>query len=106
MRNVTPQPSVLRRPSADSNGNVDDDDDENASNSQRPALRHPTENSDSLSDLFSAEDTHSKSWVGRLGRWRRPFGLILLFVTVLLWTASNFLASVRLPTQWIRVYPR
>ena len=30
----------------------------------------------------------------RWARWRRPLGLTLLFVTVILWTASNFLASV------------
>lgn len=34
----------------------------------------------------------TKSWT----RWRRFVGLLLLAVTVVLWTASNFLASVRL----------
>ena len=29
-------------------------------------------------------------------RWRRPIGLFLLSLTVTLWTASGFLASVRL----------
>lgn len=31
-------------------------------------------------------------WSG--GRWRRPLGLLLLLITVVLWTASSFLASV------------
>lgn len=30
-------------------------------------------------------------------KWRRVVGLLLLFTTVVLWTASNFMASVRLP---------
>lgn len=29
-------------------------------------------------------------------KWRRVVGLLLLFTTVILWTASNFMASVRL----------
>ena len=33
----------------------------------------------------------SKSWA----KWRRAVGLLLLALTVVLWTASNFLASVR-----------
>jgi hypothetical protein len=28
-------------------------------------------------------------------KWRRIVGLLLLFTTVVLWTASNFMASVR-----------
>lgn len=28
-------------------------------------------------------------------KWRRSVGLLLLFLTVFLWTVSNFLASVR-----------
>ena len=35
----------------------------------------------------------ANGFLGRLGEWRRPVGLLLLFVTVFLWTASNFLAS-------------
>ena len=33
----------------------------------------------------------ASSWA----KWRRSVGLLLLFVTVFLWTVSNFLASVR-----------
>jgi hypothetical protein len=30
-----------------------------------------------------------------LGKWRRVVGLLLLALTIFLWTATNFLASVR-----------
>lgn len=33
-------------------------------------------------------------FLGSLGVWRRAVGLALLLLTVILWTASNFLASV------------
>lgn len=36
----------------------------------------------------------ANGFLGKLGRWRRAVGLLLLFCTVFLWTASNFLASV------------
>lgn len=35
----------------------------------------------------------ANGFLGKLGRWRRAVGLLLLFCTVFLWTASNFLAS-------------
>ena len=36
-----------------------------------------------------------KGWLGRLGKWRKVVGLVLLALVVFLWTATNFLASVR-----------
>jgi hypothetical protein len=51
-----------------------------------------------IAPTHQEQDTHgwnvkASSWV----KWRRSVGLLLLFVTVFLWTVSNFLASVRDP---------
>lgn len=45
-----------------------------------------------------AEEQGFTGWKGKAGdwnKWRRIVGLLLLFLTVFLWTVSNFLASVR-----------
>ena len=34
-------------------------------------------------------------------KWRHAVGILLLLATVFLWTASNFLASVRVPASWL-----
>jgi solute carrier family 35 protein F5 len=39
-----------------------------------------------------------RSKLGLMGVARRTLGIVLLLVTVLLWTISNFLASVRPPS--------
>ena len=47
-----------------------------------------------------AEEQGFTDWEGKAGdcvKWRRIVGLLLLFLTVFLWTVSNFLASVRRP---------
>lgn len=59
-----------------------------------------------LVDGDPAEEQGFTSWKGKAGdwvKWRRIVGLLLLFLTVFLWTVSNFLASVRRPimvTGW------
>jgi hypothetical protein len=56
--------------------------------------------------VFETPSTHVDStqeqgflgWKGKAGqwaKWRRLVGILLLFLTVFLWTVSNFLASVR-----------
>ena len=55
-----------------------------------------------LVDGDPAEEQGFTSWKGKAGdwvKWRRIVGLLLLFVTVFLWTVSNFLASVRHSTM-------
>lgn len=50
-----------------------------------------------LPDDSSVEELAFSRWRGKHGlwaRWRRIVGLLLLFLTVFLWTVSNFLASV------------
>jgi hypothetical protein len=42
-------------------------------------------------DIPGSWNVKASSWA----KWRRSVGLLLLFVTVFLWTVSNFLASVR-----------
>ncbi len=45
----------------------------------------------------SFEERGILGWNKKYGswtRWRRAVGLLLLFMTVFLWTVSNFLASV------------
>nr|OQO17985.1 hypothetical protein B0A51_12027 [Rachicladosporium sp. CCFEE 5018] len=39
------------------------------------------------------ENRGANGFLGRLGKWRRAVGLLLLGCTVFLWTTSNFLAS-------------
>jgi hypothetical protein len=54
-----------------------------------------------LIDGDAAEEQGFMGWKGKDGqwaKWRRIVGLLLLFLTVFLWTVSNFLASVRCPT--------
>ena len=49
-----------------------------------------------------AEEQSFMGWKGKAGdwaKWRRIVGLLLLFLTVFLWTVSNFLASVRRPSD-------
>ena len=47
-----------------------------------------------------AEEQGFMGWKGKQwAKWRRIVGLLLLFLTVFLWTVSNFLASVRHPTM-------
>jgi hypothetical protein len=51
-----------------------------------------------LIDGDLAEEQGFMGWKGKDGqwaKWRRIVGLLLLFLTVFLWTVSNFLASVR-----------
>jgi len=47
-----------------------------------------------VGDGASARGSSANGFLSRLGRYRRAVGLLLLFLTVFLWTASNFLASV------------
>lgn len=47
-----------------------------------------------MGDGASVKGSSANGFLGRLGRYRRAVGLLLLFLTVFLWTASNFLASV------------
>lgn len=52
-----------------------------------------------------AERLAAVAWSGekggeKYGKWRHALGILCLLTTVFLWTASNFLASVRLcPSQ-------
>jgi len=51
-----------------------------------------------LVNVDPAEEQGFTGWKGKAGdwnKWRRIVGLLLLFLTVFLWTVSNFLASVR-----------
>jgi len=55
-----------------------------------------------LIDGDLAEEQGFTGWKekdGRWAKWRRIVGLLLLFLTVFLWTVSNFLASVRCPSK-------
>lgn len=55
-----------------------------------------------LIDDDLVEEQDFMGWKGKAGdwaRWRRIVGLLLLFLTVFLWTVSNFLASVRRPHE-------
>jgi len=64
------------------------------------SVTHPYENplhaSSILSSIASFRDefTSGKSWKG--SGFRHTLGIVLLLITVVLWTASNFLASVSL----------
>lgn len=55
---------------------------------RRPLLSHTNTNDIDL-DMAALNTRHGHE------RWRRVVGLLLLFTTVILWTASNFMASVR-----------
>lgn len=60
----------------------------------RPAL-----GAHSASSVFSGQSIYSAWSEGKMPpRWRHTVGIILLLVTVVLWTASNFLASVSTPS--------
>lgn len=51
-----------------------------------------------LADDDLVEEQGFLGWKGKhatWAKWRRIVGLLLLFLTVFLWTVSNFLASVR-----------
>jgi len=51
-----------------------------------------------LDRVASTQEQDTPSWNAKgssWAKWRRSVGLLLLFVTVFLWTVSNFLASVR-----------
>lgn len=53
-----------------------------------------------LVPVDSAQEQSFLGWKGKAGswaKWRRLVGILLLFLTVFLWTVSNFLASVRQP---------
>ena len=55
-----------------------------------------------LIDGDLVEEQGFMGWKGKAGdwaKWRRIVGLLLLFLTVFLWTVSNFLASVRRPHE-------
>ena len=55
-----------------------------------------------LIDGDLVEEQDFMGWKGKAGdwaKWRRIVGLLLLFLTVFLWTVSNFLASVRRPFE-------
>jgi hypothetical protein len=47
-----------------------------------------------MSSVASFRDDVADAAKWRRSRWRHPLGIALLLVTVFLWTASNFLASV------------
>lgn len=48
-----------------------------------------------LVQVDSMQEQEMLGWKGKSwAKWRRPVGLLLLFLTVFLWTVSNFLASV------------
>jgi hypothetical protein len=52
----------------------------------------------SLGHIAPTQEQDAHGWnvkASRWAKWRRSVGLLLLFVTVFLWTVSNFLASVR-----------
>lgn len=53
-----------------------------------------------VSGNMSGED--GGNITSRLGKWRRVVGLLLLAVTIFLWTATNFLASVSLAVSITR----
>jgi hypothetical protein len=51
-----------------------------------------------LVPIDSAQEQGFLGWNGKAAtwaKWRRFVGILLLFLTVFLWTVSNFLASVR-----------
>jgi hypothetical protein len=51
-----------------------------------------------LLPIDSTQEHGFLGWKGKAGdwaKWRRLVGILLLFLTVFLWTVSNFLASVR-----------
>ena len=53
-----------------------------------------------VTHVDSAQEQGFLGWTGKAGqwaKWRRLVGILLLFLTVFLWTVSNFLASVRRP---------
>jgi hypothetical protein len=58
----------------------------------RPTAPSRAESFMSSMASFRSDLTDSTKW--RNSRWRHPLGIALLLVTVFLWTASNFLASV------------
>lgn len=50
-----------------------------------------------LSSIASMRSDLSDKRRWKNSRWRHPLGISLLLVTVVLWTTSNFLASVSRP---------
>lgn len=58
----------------------------NDGDARRPLLSRPA--SDIDLDMATLDTRHGHE------KWRRIVGLLLLFTTVVLWTASNFMASV------------
>jgi len=58
----------------------------NDDDARRPLLSRPS--SDIDLDMATLDTRHGHE------NWRRIVGLLLLFTTVILWTASNFMASV------------
>jgi len=61
-----------------------------------PLLAHGVSRSSSL----SAGKGTLRDRLGLQGVARRTLGIILLLFTVLMWTLSNFLASVSVPADW------
>jgi len=62
----------------------------NDDDARRPLLSRLPQDDTSDIDL---DMTTLDTWSGH-EKWRRLVGLLLLFTTVVLWTASNFMASV------------
>lgn len=50
---------------------------------------------DDTISVRSAQSAQTSASTFKFGRWRRVVGLLALGLTIFLWTASNFLASVR-----------
>lgn len=62
--------------------------------SQASPYSNPSRAASILSSIASLRSDLSSSKKWKHSRWRHTLGIILLLVTVVLWTASNFLASV------------
>jgi hypothetical protein len=60
----------------------------------RRAAGSPSSAESLLSSIASMQSDFQSSARWRHSKWRHPLGIFLLLVTVFLWTASNFLASV------------
>ncbi|CAK4034065.1 related to integral membrane [Lecanosticta acicola] len=65
---------------------------ESAARGERLEISRVSEEDDS-NPVRGARSTTTYARLFKLGRWRRIVGLVLLGVTIFLWTASNFLAS-------------
>lgn len=66
--------------------------------SSSPAMLHELRRSNSAAGAIGKRQQF-RAGLGVKGVARRTLGIFLLLITVVLWTGSNFLASVSVPTK-------